>query len=79
MEGAVESGKMVSNIILDKYNKPNTYIYKHHLNTKYKVFRLFDDILYKFNLPNILDTLIFIILIIILIIILNMIYKITYK
>jgi uncharacterized protein with NAD-binding domain and iron-sulfur cluster len=79
MEGAVESGKIVSNIILDKYNKPNTYIYKHNLNSKYKLFNLLDDILYKFNLPNILDTLIFIILIIILIITYKITYKITYN
>lgn len=54
MEGAIESGKDVSNLILSKYNKSNIYVYKHLIN--FGIISTIDDVLYKLNLPHIIDT-----------------------
>ena len=73
MESAIESSKIISNIILKKYNKPLTYIYNHNSNNILtNLIKTSDDILYIFNLPHILDIFIIIISIIISI---NMIIK----
>jgi hypothetical protein len=66
MEGAIESGKITANYILDKYNKPNIIHYKHEQPFYIKFFQYIDNILYKLYLPNIVNLLIIIILIIIL-------------
>jgi len=58
MESAVESGKIVSNLILKKYKLPNTYIYVHESSGFIKIFKKIDEILYKFSLPNIIDMII---------------------
>ena len=65
MESAVESGKLASNIILKKYNKKLTYIYKHDSSIFLKPLKFIDNILYSLYLPNILDTFIIIVSIII--------------
>ena len=63
MEGAIESGKITANYILDKYNKPNVTLFKHYDNPFYiKLIQYIDNILYKLNLPNIITTLIIVIL-----------------
>lgn len=70
MEGAIESGKITSNYILDKYNKPNIYHYKHDNPFYIKLIQSLDNILYKLNFPNI-----FYILLIVLIMIIYQIYS----
>ena len=55
MEGSVESGKIVSNHILDKYNLPKTYKYTHTSSLLFRIIQMIDNILYVFYLPNILD------------------------
>jgi hypothetical protein len=67
MEGAVESGKIVANLILDKYNKNKTYLYKHNDPIYFNIFKTLDDILYTLNLPSIIDTLLIIIITILII------------
>lgn len=60
MEGAVESGKIVSNLILNKYNLSKTYLHTHNDPSYLNIFKFIDDILYKLNLPNIIDVILFI-------------------
>ena len=66
MESAAESGKITANILLSKYKKELAYLYKHQSKFYIKPFKKIDDILYKLNLPNILDMLIIIIIVLIL-------------
>ena len=66
MESAVESGKLVSNLILKKYKKPLCDIYIHKSNKILENIKKIDDILYKLYLPNILDIVLLIILVLIL-------------
>ena len=63
MESAVESGKIVSNDILTKYNLPLAYQYTQHNNLLIVFIQKLDNILYAMKLPNIIKTTIFIILI----------------
>ena len=72
---SVESGKLVSNIILDKYKKEKVFYYQHKLNSLYKTFRFVDKLLYKMNMPNIIDTLILFVSFIILIILIRVTIK----
>ena len=65
MEGAIESGKITANLILDKYNKPNTEYYKHSDPFYIKLIQKIDNILYKMYLPNIINILLLCIVIII--------------
>ena len=62
MEGAIESGKITANYILDKYNKPNIEHYKHDAPFYIKFIQYIDNILYKLYLPNIINLLIILIL-----------------
>lgn len=62
MESAVESGKLVSNEILNKYSKEQCYIHNHDSNAIIKLLAHMDDILYNMNLPNILDIIIVVII-----------------
>ena len=56
MESACESGKLTANILLNKYNLPISKIYKHNQKNLFTSFlSFFDDILYYFNLYNIID------------------------
>ena len=65
MEGASESAKKVSNIILTKFNLPNCYIYNHNKkNILIDFITKIDDILYQLNLPHIFDLVVFICIII---------------
>ncbi len=66
MEGAVESGKLASNLIL-KYD--NAIYYKHKDPTYIRAFQDIDDRLYSIGLPSILDIMLIIIIIIIIYII----------
>tara|TARA_B110001452_G_scaffold39791_1_gene30524 strand:- start:804 stop:2465 length:1662 start_codon:yes stop_codon:yes gene_type:complete len=66
MEGAVESGKITANYILDKYNKPNVEYYKHNDPSYIKLIQYIDNVLYKLYLPNIFNLLIILIIIFIL-------------
>ena len=62
MEGAIESGKITANYILDKYNKPNIEHYKHDAPFYIRLIQYIDNILYKLYLPNIINLLIILIL-----------------
>ena len=63
MESACESGKLVSMKILEKENiKNNIYYYKHEPSKLLKYIYKIDDLLYDFNMPNILDLLIILII-----------------
>lgn len=55
MESAVESGKICSNLILNRFNKEKTKVHTHQSNCLIKFFKLLDNILYLFGLPNIID------------------------
>ena len=44
MEGAIESGKITANYILDKYNKPNIEHYKHEAPFYIKCIQNIDNI-----------------------------------
>jgi hypothetical protein len=63
MESAVESGKIVSNDILTKYNLPLAYQYTQHNNLLIVFIQKLDNILYAMKLPNIIKTTIFVALI----------------
>ena len=63
MEAACESGKIVANLLLNKYNKPLCKIYQHKPINISKI----DDLLYKFGLPSIIDLIILLLFIIIII------------
>jgi hypothetical protein len=63
MEGAVESGKIISNLILNKYKKQSTFIHQHKSHPIIESLGKIDDMLYILNLPNILDTILIIIVI----------------
>ena len=54
MEGSVESGKITSNLILEKYKKERCYNYKHESNKIVKLISQFDDCFYKLKLPNLM-------------------------
>jgi len=64
MEGAIESGKITANYILDKYNKPNIKHYKHTDPFYIKLIQYIDNMLYKLYLPNITNVLIILIILI---------------
>jgi len=69
MEGAIESGKITANYILNKYNKPLSKHYKHTGPFYIKLIQYIDNILYKAHLPNIINLfIIFIVIFIVLII-----------
>tara|TARA_Y100001970_G_C14257575_1_gene876667 strand:- start:4471 stop:6402 length:1932 start_codon:yes stop_codon:yes gene_type:complete len=72
MEGAVESGKIVANKILSKHNKELCNHYIHKSSNYLKIFKCIDDVLYQFNLPHLIDFLIYLLIIYI-------IFKITRK
>ena len=66
MEGAIESGKITTNFILDKYKKEKIKHHKHIDSPHIRIIQNIDNILYKINLPSILN-MIFIILFIVII------------
>jgi uncharacterized protein with NAD-binding domain and iron-sulfur cluster len=55
MEGAIESGKDVTNFILEKYIKKKIYVFKH--NTNFGILSNIDNIFYDLNLPHYIDML----------------------
>jgi len=63
MEGAIESGKITTNYILDKYNNPNIVHFKHTGPLYVKIIQSIDNILYQLYLPNIFNVLLILILI----------------
>jgi uncharacterized protein with NAD-binding domain and iron-sulfur cluster len=62
MEGAIESGKITANLILDKYNKPNVAHYKHDDPVFFKLIQNIDNLLYQLYLPNIIYVILLLIL-----------------
>lgn len=62
MEGSVESGKITSNMILDKYNKKRCFYYKHESNIIIKLLGKIDNFFYKFYLKNLLIEIILVII-----------------
>ena len=79
MEGAVESGKITANLILDKYKKEKINHYKHTDSQPIRVIQKLDNLLYKFNLPNIATMIIFFTIFILTCMILIFIISIIYK
>ena len=71
MESAVESGKIIANLILKKTNKKQVYLYDHN-KTYFSWLKPIDDLLYSFNLPNLIN-------IILLLIIINVLIKLIKK
>ena len=69
MESAVESGKIVSNIILRKNDLKETTLVTHESIWIVKMFQTIDDILYTYNLPNVLDVIIIILTVILVLIV----------
>ena len=63
MESAVESGKIVSNDILSKYQLPLAYQYTQHNNFLVVFIQKVDNVLYRLKLPNIIKVTIFLILV----------------
>jgi uncharacterized protein with NAD-binding domain and iron-sulfur cluster len=59
MEAACESGKLTSNLILNKYNKKIIKVYS---QKSYSLLQDIDDTLYYYNLPNIIYFIIFLII-----------------
>jgi hypothetical protein len=55
MESAVESGKMITNTILQKYKIESVYQYVHKQNWVFDYISRVDNILYEYHLPNILQ------------------------
>ena len=71
MEGAIESGKITANYILDKYTKPRTEHYKHNDPFYIKVIQYIDNILYAMYAPNIINVLIIVMIILLCVYIIN--------
>jgi len=69
MESAVESGKIVSNIILRKNDLKEATLITHESSWFIKFMQSIDDILYTYNLPNVVDMIIVLIMILIIILI----------
>jgi hypothetical protein len=63
MEGAVESGKITSNLILDKYKKDRCMYHKHGPVPIIKMLSKIDNLLYKLHFKNLLIEIILIIII----------------
>ena len=55
MEGAVESGKITTNLILDKYNKKKIKHYKHIDSPFIRIIQKIDNIFYNIHLPSIVN------------------------
>jgi uncharacterized protein with NAD-binding domain and iron-sulfur cluster len=72
MEGAAESGLMVTNLILEKYQKNKLNIVTHKSSVLIGLLKMLDDLLYFFNATNIIDLLIILLVI-------YTIYKLTKK
>jgi uncharacterized protein with NAD-binding domain and iron-sulfur cluster len=70
MEGAIESAKIATNLVLDKENDKDVHVITHeHTDPLYiRFFQTIDDALYAIYLPNIVD--LFILVIIILVVLL---------
>lgn len=71
MEGAIESGIITTNHILNKYNLPKINYYDH--NDNLYLIKHIDNILYTYSLPNVFNILLIIILILTIYIIKNII------
>ncbi len=63
MEGAVESGKMVTNKILPKYYQKQIFQHKHQDPQIFNLFKLIDNFLFQLGLPNVIDCMGFIVII----------------
>ena len=59
MEGAVESGKRATNMILEKNEDEKCYLYDHGSPFYLRFIQKIDNLLYRYKLPNILDMMIF--------------------
>lgn len=58
MESATESGKITSNVLLNKYNKKEAKIYTHKSLLFFIILQKIDDILYYLYLPQLIDCII---------------------
>ena len=76
MEGAVESGILVSNNILEKYGLPKEPIYVHKSTPGIiSIIKNTDNYLYRMGLPHVVDVILLIILLIIILIIVLLVIK----
>jgi len=71
MEGAVESGKIVADLISKKYNTRAINLFTHKDPEYFNILKSIDDVLYKLNLPNIIDLLIYLIIFYVIYILVN--------
>jgi uncharacterized protein with NAD-binding domain and iron-sulfur cluster len=62
MEAACESGKLTSNLILEKYNKEKIKVYS---QKSFSLLQNIDDILYNNGLPNVIYFIIFLVILLI--------------
>ena len=69
MESAVESGKIVSNLILRKNDLKETTLITHDSSWIIKIFQNIDDILYTYNLPNVVDIIIILLIVFVVLIV----------
>ena len=64
MEGSVESGKLTTNLILDKYKVNKCYYYKHQSYPLVKLLGKIDNIFYNLHLKNLIIEILLIIILI---------------
>lgn len=63
MESAAESGNIVANLLLNKYNKKNIYHYKFQEPAILGPLKIIDNFFYHLRLPNVLDILLILLII----------------
>ncbi len=79
MEGAIESGKIASNHLLEKYQLAPIYRYQHNDPLAMKYIQFLDDGLYKLGLPNLIDIIIVLIIIVVIVFIAYLMLKLKIK
>lgn len=67
MEGAVESGKAVANLIIKKYNLGTTYKHNHVDPLWIRTIQSVDDSLYQVGMPNIINIILFMLIIVVIV------------
>lgn len=63
MEGAVESGKLAANVILEKVGLPNTPVHIHMSGLLVRIFQCIDNVLFDLGLNNAINIFVFAIII----------------
>ena len=79
MESSVESGKIVSNLILEKYGLEKIFHYKHDNNVFIKFLGTLDNLFYMIGLPNVITVLLYLLILIFIIVAVTIIIKYSKK